>query len=160
MTEAGNAKPLDSIAQDMKEAGEAGASTASSRLPVPKKQLSDWANNEDKWVAEDMAELGKADASPRAWQHRADRKNTQKMSDLVAEDMRMVGKAQDESVVEDMKMTGQAHYFMGSPDKKASESQKQRETEVIKKMQEESRKKRQEAVMATEAEKEEAVIAA
>jgi hypothetical protein len=160
MTEAGNAEPLDSIAQDMKEAGKAGAATAGSRLPAPKKQLSDWTANEDKWVADDMAELGKADSSSRAWEHRSEKKNTQKMSDLVAEDMRMVGKAQDESVVEDMKMTGQAHYSMGSPDKKALETQKERETEVIKKMQEESRKKRQEAAMATGAEKEEAVLAA
>jgi hypothetical protein len=157
MTEAGNAEPLDSIAQDMKEAGKAGAATAGSRLPAPKKQLSDWTANEDKWVADDMAELGKADASPRAWEHRSEKKNTQKMSDLVAEDMRMVGKAQDESVVEDMKMTGLAHFFRGS---KASETQKERETEVVKKAQEESRKKRQEAVMAAEAEKEEAVLAA
>jgi hypothetical protein len=56
MTEAGNAVPLDSIAQDMKGAGEAGAETAGTRLPAPKKQLSDWSAHEDKWVAEDMSE--------------------------------------------------------------------------------------------------------
>ncbi len=78
-----------------------------------------------------MAELGKADASPRAWEHRSEKKNTQKMSDLIAEDMRMVGKAQDESVVEDMKMTGLAHFFMGSAVKKAPDTQKQRETEAF-----------------------------
>jgi hypothetical protein len=161
MTEAGHGEPLDSIAQDMKEAGEAGSTTAGSRLSAPKKQLSEWAANEDKkWVAEDMAELGRADASPRAWQHRSEKKTTQKMSDLVAEDMRMVGKAQDESVVEDMKMAGMAHVNIGSLDKKVSETQKQRETKVFMSMQEEFRKKRQEAVMAAEAKEQEVLMTA
>jgi hypothetical protein len=151
MKEAGNAKPSDAVAQDMKAAGKFGSSAADTRIPAPKKQLSEWATNEDKWVAEDMADLGKADASPRAWEHRAEKKSTQKMSDLVAEDMRMVGKAHDESVVEDMKMTGLAHFFMGSAEKKASGTQKQRETEVFNKAQEVSRKKRQDAAMAAQA---------
>jgi hypothetical protein len=160
MTEAGNAEPLDSITHDMKEAGEAGAMTAGSRLPAPKKQLSEWSANDDKWVAQDMTELGKADASQRAWEHRYEKKTPKGMSDLVAEDMRMVGKAQDESVVEDMKMTGMSHVFIRSPDKKVSETQKQRETEVFNKAQEESRKKRQEAGMAAEAKNQEALMAA
>jgi hypothetical protein len=153
MKAGGRAKPDALIAQDMKDAGKAGsgATTAGNRLPAPKSQLADLTAHDDAWVTADMAELGMAEASPRAWAHQTDNKSPQRQNDLIAEDMKLAGKAQDESVVEDMKMAGTSHFAFGSPDKKVTETQKKRETEVFMKAQNESRKRRQEAVMAAEA---------
>ena len=124
MEEAGHARDKGLVAHDMETAGHAG-NAAALRMSSQKKDLTDEIEHE-KWIEKDMIEGGKAGSG---WSAKKETMTRQKMTDMIADDMKMAGKSEDiDWVRKDMEETGHAQSHMGE-EIAAGKTQYQREAE-------------------------------
>lgn len=126
MESAGQADARDWVAHDLEAVG-TNKTVVGRSYPAPQKELREWlAQDEESSIAQDMEAEGRGLGNRRA---RKEKLTRDKLADLVAKDMQMVGKTSSDWVEADMERTGRADPHMNT--ELLTMSHKQRETEAF-----------------------------